>query len=162
MTQTETRGARGLRVVAGILLLAWVVAGVVNAIGCIMGNTPTPLGTLATLVAVCAWPIAGWFAGSQSGRGFVRLATIFWVAVVAGIPLVYWALVALSVEIVSQVGYLLLFALMAPLYGLVGMLPNRAVTVAAVGVGVAVLAMTLGAYLAGRRIGGRSAEERSA
>ena len=54
VTQTKTWGDRGLLVAAAILLLVWAVAGAVNAIGFIMGNRPTPVGILATLVVVCA------------------------------------------------------------------------------------------------------------
>ena len=74
-----------------ILPLTWVVAGVVNANGSFMGNVPTAAGSVTSLVAVCVWPVAGWFAGSRSGTGFLRLATVFWVTVVVGAPLVAWA-----------------------------------------------------------------------
>ena len=161
MTETKTWGNRGLLAAAAILLLAHAMAGAVNAIGFIMGNPPTPLGILATLVVVCAWPIAGWIAGSRSGGGFLRLATVFWVFVVAGIPLVRWVLVDLPGRSVSQGGlvpFLLWFALLAPLYGLVAMLPYQAAPLWAACMGVAVLAATLAAYFAGRRIRKRSAQ----
>jgi len=111
-------------------------------------------------VVVCAWPVAGWFAGSKSRAGFVRFAAVFWTIVVAGGPLVFWALIAAPGLTTSQGGWvlpLLLFALAAPLYGLVAMFPYQTAIVWTAGIGVVVLAMTLGAYLSGRRIGSRAA-----
>lgn len=156
MTQTEVRGDRDLLVARAILLLAWAMAGAVNAIGFIMGSTPTPLGILATLAVVCAWPVAGWYAGSRSGERFVRFAVVFWIIVAVGGPLVFRALNAAPGLSSSQGGWVLplaLFITAAPLYGLVAMLPYQMAMVWTAVIGVAVLAITLGAYLAGRRSG---------
>ena len=75
--------------------------------------------------------------------------------------MVRWVLVELPGRSVSQGGlvpFLLWFALLAPLYGLVAMLPYQAAPLWAACMGVAVLAMTLAAYFAGRRIRKRSAQ----
>ena len=74
-----------------IPLLAWVVAGVANYDQFWMGDTPSVLGTTATLVAIGAWPLAGWFSGRRFGSGFIRLASVFWIAVVIGAPALVWA-----------------------------------------------------------------------
>lgn len=160
MTNAETQGKRGARVGVWVLLLAWAVAGVINAGGFLMGNTPSASGVATTLVAVCVWPIAGWFAGSQPGAGLVRFATAFWIAVVAGAPLVLWALNTAPGLSAMQGGFvlpLLLFALAAPLYGLAAALPSLEPMVQTMVVGLAVFSMTLAAYLARRRVGRRSA-----
>lgn len=156
-----TSEKRGWRVVAVILPLSWVVAGLVNAGGFIMGYAPTAAGVVATLVAVCAWLVAGWLAGSRSGTRFVRFATVFWTAVVAGTPLVFWVLTVAPGRTVSQGGIvlpLLLFALVAPLYGLYALLPPWEPIVQGAVIGAAVFAMTLVTYLVRRRIGRRFAE----
>ena len=156
-----TSGKRGSLVAAVILPLTWLVAGAVNANGFIMGSTPSAAGVVTTLVTACAWPVAGWFAGSQSEAGFIRLATVFWITVVAGAPLVFWALNTAPGMTVSQGGMvlpILLFALAAPLYGLTAVLPSWEPIVQTVVIGVAIFAMTLVGYLARRRIGRRSAQ----
>ena len=159
MKLSETRGKRVWLVEAVVLLLAWVAAGVANSGGFIMGDVPSIVGVVTTLVVVFTWRLAGWFAGSGSKAGFVRFAAVFWITVVAGGPLVFWALTVAPGLTVSQGGWvlpLLLFVVAAPLYGLVALLPYQSAVVWTAGIGVAVLAMTLGAYSAGRRIGRRS------
>ncbi len=137
------------------LLLTWVVAGVANANGFIMGSAPTALGVGATIVAACAWLLAGWIAGSRRTASFVRFAAVFWGMVVAGTPLVFWALTAAPGRAVSKGGFvlpLLLFTLISPLYGLYELLPPWEPVVQGAVVGAAVFAMALVAYFGGRRI----------
>lgn len=141
---------------AAVLLLTWVVAGVANANQFMMGYAPSAFGAVATLVAVGAWPLAGSLAGRRFGSGFLRLAMVFWIAVVTGGPLVLWALNALPGLTASQGGWLLpllLFTLVAPVYGLAAALPSWEPAVQTAVIGVAVYTMTLAAYLAGQRIG---------
>ncbi|MDO8963841.1 MAG: hypothetical protein Q7W30_05030 [Coriobacteriia bacterium] len=157
-------GEKRLMLVAAVVLpLAWVVSGIVNANGFLMGNPPTAVGTVAALVAACAWPVAGWFAGSRARAGFVRLATVFWIIVVPVPPLLLWALKAAPPATASQgslvpVMVILLFALAAPLYGLTAALPAWEPLMQTVVIGGPAFAMTLVAYLARRRIEGRSAK----
>lgn len=151
---------RGFLIEAVVLLLVWAVAGATNSIGFIMGNEPTIVGVVTTLLVVGTWLFVGWFAGSRSKTGFLRFAVVFWIIVAAGAPLVLWALNAAPGLTIIQGGWilpLLLFVISAPLYGVVAMLPYQAAATWTAGVGIAVLAMTLGAYLAGRRMGSRSA-----
>lgn len=155
----ETRGKSGWLGQLVVLLLVWVVAGVTNSGGFIMGNAPTTFGTVTTLIVVLAWLLAGWLAGVGSKTGFVRFAAVFWVAMVVGGPLVFWALTAAPGMTILQGGWvlpLLLFVVAAPLYGLVALLPYQAAVVWTAGMGVAVLAMTLGSYSPGRRVVRRS------
>jgi hypothetical protein len=159
VTHAGARGKRGLLVGAGILLLTWAVAGAVNAVEFIMGYAPSAVGAVATLVAACAWPMAGWFAGSRSGTGFIRSAAVFWIAVAAGAPLVLWALNRAGGLTVSQGGAvlpLLLFVLAAPLHGLTAALPSWEPAVQTAVIGVAVFVLTLVSYLVRRRIERRS------
>jgi len=143
-------------VTVATLLLTWVVAGVANAVGFIMGYEPTAVGVVATLVAVCGWLAAGWFAGSRSEASFLRFATILWTIVVVGGPFAFWALEASPGMSATQGGLvlpLLLFVLVAPLYGLYALLPLGEPIVQSAVVGVVVFVMTLVAYYAARRIG---------
>ena len=147
---------------AAIALLTWVAAGVANSAAFIMGNPPAGLGVATTLVAVCAWLVAGWFAGARRATGFVRFATVFWIAVLVGAPLAFWALNASPGMSATQGGWvlpLLLFALMAPLYGLYALLPAWEPIAQAAALGVTAFAMTLVAYVAGRRISGTDGNE---
>jgi hypothetical protein len=149
-----TSGHSRLAKAKWFLLLMWVVAGVANANGFIMGGAPTALGVGATIVAACAWLLAGGIAGSRT-TSFVRFATVFWGMVVAGTPLVFWALTVAPGRAVSQGGFvlpLLLFTLMSPLYGLYALLPPWEPIVQGAVIGAAVFAMTLVAYFGGRRI----------
>jgi hypothetical protein len=147
-----------LLVGAGILLLTWAVAGVVNFDSALLnlGANPSAAGVVATLVAVCAWPLAGWLAGSRPGTSFIRFATVFWITIAAGAPLLFWAL-----DSAGASGWVLLLYLPLglPLYGLSGVLPSWGQPVAqTVVIGVAAFAMTLAAYYARRRIGGRRSD----
>jgi len=159
MTNSEARRARGLLVAAVTLLVTWAAAGVVNANQFLMGNVPSATGVVVSLMAVCIWPVVGWFAGSQSGTGFLRLATAFWATVVVGTPLVAWAFSSAPGLTVMQGGFvlpLLLFALAAPLYGLVALLPTWdpfawETILWTVVIGVSVFGVTLSAYLVQRR-----------
>ena len=148
------RTGRSLSWLFAVPLLAWVAAGAANSTGFIMGNPPTGLGLATTVVAVCAWFIAGGFAGAWGSTSFVRFAAFFWIAAVVGPPLVFWVLNASRGMSASQGGLvlpLLLYALMAPLYGLYALLPAWAPVAQAAAVGVTALAMTLVAYVTGRR-----------
>jgi hypothetical protein len=178
VTLDEALGKRGLLVWAVILLIAWVVAGVINSGEFIMGRAPTPAGVAVTLVAVCSWLLAGWFAGLRSEGGFARLATVFWVGVVVGGPLDVWAVTlldglrasqsvwgtdqsvwALLLGLLGSVLLLLIFACAAPLYGLYALLPQAWEPIVQCSVtGAAVFAVILGAYFAGRWIGRRSSQ----
>lgn len=155
-----TSGKSGMPAVAVVLPLVWATAGAANAVGFIMGGPPSAVGMIATLVAACAWPAAGWYAASQSRTGFIRLATVFWITVVAGAPLALWALTSAEGMTVSQGEIVLpaiLFALAAPLYGLAGALPSWEPAVQTMLVGLVVFALTVLAYVARQRIGRRSA-----
>lgn len=161
-----TKGSgRSLPWLFAVPLLMWVAAGAVNSTAFIMGNPSTGFGVATTLAAVCAWPVAGWFAGAGESRGFVRFAAVFWTAEVVGAPLAFWALNASSGMSASQGGFLLpllLFALMAPLYGLYALLPAWEPIAQAATVGITASAMTLVAYVSGRRIyGARRTEDRN-
>ena len=150
-----TSGHSRLAKAKWFLLLMWVVAGVANANGFIMGGAPTVLGVVTTIVAACAWLLAGWIAGSQRTTSFFRFATVFWGMVVAGTPLVFWALTVAPGRAVSQGGFvlpLLLFTLMSPLYGLYALLPPWEPIVQGAVIGAAVFVMTLVAYFGGQRI----------
>jgi hypothetical protein len=160
VTHAESqKGKLALPVWAAILLLAWVVAASFNAGEVIMGGPPPASGVVTTLVAIFAWPAAGWFAGSRSGAGFARLATVFWVTVVVGAPLVFWALIEGPGLTVSQGGGVLLllgFVLTAPLYGVAALLPTwdsfaYETLLWTVVIGVSVWGMTLVAHLVRRR-----------
>ena len=156
-----TSEKRGFPLAAVILPLTWAAAGVVNANGFIMGGQPTTIGVLATLTAVCVWLVVGWIAGSQSRSRFVRYAIAFWTTVLAGTPLVFWALTVAPGRTVTQGGIVLpvlLFALMAPLYGLYALLPPWEPIVQGPGIGAAVFAMAMVAYLVRRHLWRRSAE----
>jgi len=88
-------------------------------------------------------------------------ATIFWITIVAGTPLVFWALTAAPGRTVSQGGIvlpLLLFALMAPLYGLYALLPSWEPVVQAAITSAAVFATTMAAYLIRRHVWRPAAE----
>jgi hypothetical protein len=149
-------GKRVLFVAAGILTLTWVVAGVVNLDSAWWGANPPVAGRLATFVAVCAWPVVGWWVASQPGTGFIRFASVFWLTVAAGAPLVVWAL-----DLAGESGWAALVVgvpLGVPLYGLSEALPSWGQPMAQIVViGVATLAMTLASHLARRRIGRHSA-----
>ncbi len=160
MTMIETRGSRGLFVEVAVTLIVWIAAGVINSGGFIMGTEPSAAGVVATLVVLVIWLSAGWLAGSGSKAGFVRFGTVFWLIVVAGGPLVFWALTAAPGMSVMQGGWLLpllLFVVAAPLYGLVGMLPYQLAVVWTSCIGATVFVSALGAYSAGRHIGRRAA-----
>jgi hypothetical protein len=165
VTNTDVQGKRDLLVWVAVLLLTWGVAAMFNG-EFIMGGPPTARGVLTTLVAVLVWPTAGWFAGSRSGSGFIRLATAFWVTVVVGVPLVFGALVLGLRLTVSQGGGVVLllgYILAAPLYGLSALLPSWDSFVYeglmwTVVIGAAAFTMTLGTYLLRRRIGRDTAE----
>jgi hypothetical protein len=150
-------------VAAAILLVTWAIAGLVNDF--IMGGPPTTVGVAATLVAVCAWIVTGWLAGSRSTGGFVRSATAFWALVVVGAPAVFWMLTVAPGREFSEGGWinvlllLLLFVLMAPLYGLYALLPAWEPIAQSAFVGITIFAMTLAAYYAGRRISGVDGSE---
>lgn len=150
-----TANARAIVLTVVIPLLTWAAAGVANAGGFIMGNPPTALGTASTIVALCVWMAAAWYAGARSGASIMRFA-VFWIAVLAGAPIASWALNASSGKSATRGGWvlpLLLLALMAPLYGLYALLPAwGAVAQGAVTAGTG-LALTLAAYAAGRYSG---------
>ena len=161
VTDAESQGKRDLRVWAVVLLLVWAVAGALNAGEFIMGGTPTARGVAATLLAICVWPVAGWFAGSRSWAGFIRLVTAFWITVVVGIPLAFWAAKATEGTAFGGVGLVplsALFALAAPLYGLSALLPPWESILQGATTGAAGFAVTMFAYLLRRRIGSRSAQ----
>lgn len=148
------RTRRGLPWLFAIPLLAWIAAGVVSSGAFIMGDPPDSSNVAATLVAVCAWIVAGWFAGAWRSRGFIRFAIVFWVAAVAGAPLTFWALNASTGMSASQGGFvlpLLLFVLVAPLYGLYALLPTWEPIMQAATVGLAAFAVTVVAYATGWR-----------
>jgi hypothetical protein len=116
-----------------------------------MGGDPPAVGVVATLLAVCAWPVVGWLAGSRPGTGLIRFAAVFWITEAVGV----WAL-----DTAGAYGWavLLFLPLGVPLYGLLGVLPSWGQPVAPMAViGVAAFAMTLAAYLVRRRIGGHPA-----
>jgi hypothetical protein len=146
---------RRLPMTTAILLLTWAAAYGANDSQFWMGSAPSVLGVVASLVAVGAWPAAVWFLDPPSGSGFVRLATGFWVAVVAGTPVVAWMWSASGGLTVGQ-GYgvvlLLMRALEVPLYGLTGLLlmgePMKTMLL-----GAGVFAVTLVAYVAKRHVG---------
>jgi hypothetical protein len=165
-------------VIVVVLPLLWALAGVINAGEFIMGYAPSAVGVAATLVAVCCWLVAGWFAGLRFEEGFVRLATVVWITVVAGGPLVFWAATLLQGLRISQSAWgtdqgvwvlplgilesvllLLMFVFTAPLYGLYALLPQSwEPTVSCSATGAAVFATILAAYFVGRRIGRRSTQ----
>jgi hypothetical protein len=165
-------------VIVVVLLLLWAVAGVINAGEFIMGYAPSAVGVAATLVVVCCWLVAGWFAGLRFEEGFVRVATVFWISVVVGGPLDVWAVTLLEglsasqsvwgtnqsvwVRLLGQfltVPYLLIFVFMAPLYGLYALLPQSWEPIAQCpATGAAVFAVILAAYFAGRHVGRRHAQ----
>jgi hypothetical protein len=156
----EYRGRHSLLVTAVVLAFTWSVAGLLNANGFIMGNTPSAAGVVASLAAVCVWPVAGWFAGSQSGQGFLRLTTVFWIMVIAGTPLMAWGYVS-GPGMTALL--LLVFALAAPVYGLAALLPTWdpfawETLLWTVVIGLAALSMTLATYCIRRRIGMRSVQ----
>jgi len=135
-------------------LLTWVVAAAVNSTAFVMGNPPSGLGSATTLVAICAWLVAAWFAGARESTSFLRFAVVFWIAEVAGTPLTFWALNASPGMSATRGGLVLplcLFALMAPLYGLYALLPMWEPVAQAAAVGIATFAMTMVAYSFGRR-----------
>lgn len=137
-----------------IPVFAWIAAGAVNSGVFIMGDPPDRSNLAATLVAVCAWIVAGWLTGAWGSRGFIRFAVVFWVAAVAGAPLTFWALNASTGMSASQGGFvlpLLLFVLVAPLYGLYALLPAWEPIVQAAAVGLTAFAMTVIAYATGWR-----------
>ena len=155
-----TSGKRGLLVTAVILLLAWAAAGAANDNQFWLGATPSASGTAATLVAVGAWPVAGWFWGRRSGSGFIRPAILFWIAVVAGTPVVFWVWSHTRLT-VSGGGWMvvtLMRALAVPLYGLAGTVLPTGEPMKTMLLGAGVSAMTLVAYLAARRLGWRTAQ----
>lgn len=135
---------------AAVPLILWAAAGAVNLEAAVLGVEPPAAGMVATLVAVCAWPVAGWFAGRQSPAGFVRFAAIFWALVGIGTPLVAWA-ASVSEGGLMGVLYLILLALAAPLTGLTEALPSWDYWVQTVVIGAAVLGFTLAAYYVGQR-----------
>jgi hypothetical protein len=146
---------RASRLTVVVPLIIWALAGVANAGAFIMGNPPSTLGVVCTTVALCAWLGAGWSAGARQDVGFAGFA-VFWIAVLFGAPVTSWALSASPGMSVSRGGWVLpmiLFALMAPLYGLYALLPAWEPIVQATTVGASTLVLTLVAYFAGRRLG---------
>ena len=143
-----------LRAAALFLLFAWVVAGVTNANAWFFGSAPTTLGTVATLVAVGAWPVVGWSMGRRALPGFIRLATVSWMLVLIGTPLAYFPAKSTGGEtpgtLVLALGY---FALAGPLYGVSAILPSWEYWAQAVVIGVVVFAVTLVAYFGARTSG---------
>lgn len=153
-----TRGARRRRLplTTLILLFTWVVAGVANYSQFWMGDTPSAFGTAATLVAIIAWPMAGWFMGRRLESGLMRLAAAFWLAVVAGAPVAQWA--SRTPRTVAQgagAAIILMTVFVVPLHGLSSiMLPAWEPIAQGMSCGGLVFAMTLLAYYCGRGLGG--------
>ncbi|MDZ4178315.1 MAG: hypothetical protein U1E29_03645 [Coriobacteriia bacterium] len=147
-----------------ILPLTWLAAGIANFGLSIYGNTPSVVGIIATFLAIAAWPVAGLAAGRFLRTAlFVRLALGFW-AVVSCAPVVY--LLTLDAVPPQGLAYGLVLMLMGilvlPLYGLTAVLPSWEPVVRAIVIdgavaqtliiGPVVLASSVAAFVAGRRI----------
>ncbi len=139
-----------------VLVLLWVVAATVNSGDFIMGGSPSFLGSLSTLVALAAWPVAGLYSGGRLEARFVRFATVFWVAAALVMPLMLWGLIISDVQNSELAGLALLplvlvFAFGAPVYGVVAMLPRMEPALQVAVVGILTYSLTLLACLVSRR-----------